>query len=365
MAEKTRTGIIFGGKSAEHEISLRSAKNVAEAIDKTVYDITLIGIDKTGTWRLCPKDLFSSHTGLPDSIDLSTSGDILLFCPGGNNGVRIQTAGNPGKRIDLDVVFPILHGTFGEDGTVQGMLKLLNLPFVGAGVTGSAVGMDKDVAKRLLRDNNIPIARFFCIHKTEVDSLSYEEIANTLGNIHFIKPVNLGSSVGVSKVRNSSEFDKAVNKAFIYDTKIIIEEMIVGREIECSVLGNENPEASLPGEIIPVDDFYSYNAKYIDENGAKLEIPAQLPDDATQRIKELAVRTFKVLSCEGMARVDFFLKENGEITIPGFTKISMYPKLWDVSGIPYSELIHKLIQLAIHRFAEEMRIQTSFIVGLD
>ncbi len=266
----------------------------------------------------------------------------------------------------IDVVFPVLHGTFGEDGTVQGLLKLANVPFVGAGVLGSSVGMDKDVMKRLLRDAGIPIGKFLTFDRVSIETANFAEIEKQLGLPVFVKPANLGSSVGIHKAHTQAELEEAVKDACNYDTKILIEEFIDGREIECSVLGNEDPIASVPGEIIPQHEFYSYEAKYIDEQGALLEIPAKLPKDLVQQIQQLAIQAFQVLCCEGMARVDIFLTKDNKVllneinTIPGFTKISMYPKLWEVSGIPYSDLIDKLIQLAIERFEREQKLKTNF-----
>src|SRR3989344_7305288 len=239
--------------------------------------------------------------------------------------------------------FPVLHGPFGEDGTMQGLLKLANIPFVGADVLGSAIGMDKDAMKRLLRDAGIPIGRFVVLKKNETSS--YKNIVKMLGLPLFIKPANLGSSVGVHKVHNEKGFDEALNDGFSFDTKVIVEEFIDGREIECSVLGNDDPIASVSGEIIVKDEFYSYNAKYIDEDGAMLEIPAKITKSQVRKVQELAIKTFKILECSGMARVDFFMTKKEKIivneinTIPGFTSISMYPKLWEASGIGYSELI--------------------------
>ena len=258
-----------------------------------------------------------------------------------------------------------MHGPFGEDGTIQGLLKLANLPFVGASVLGSAVGMDKDVMKRLMRDSKIPIARFITLTCTMKDQADFKDVEKQLGLPFFVKPANLGSSIGISRVSDQGEFIQAIDNAFQFDNKIVIEEYIKGREIECSVLGNDDPVASLPGEIIPQGVFYSYKAKYVDENGARLEIPAKIGEHLTDQVMKLAVKTFRVLCCEGMARVDFFIKENNEIivneinTIPGFTKISMYPGLWEKSGIPYSELIDRLIQLALERHKKESRLITS------
>jgi D-alanine-D-alanine ligase len=263
----------------------------------------------------------------------------------------------------IDVVFPILHGPFGEDGTVQGLLKLADLPFVGAGVLGSAVGMDKDVMKRLLRDAGIPIGKFLAYRRA--DKIRFAQVKKVLGLPLFVKPANLGSSVGISKVSKPGEFAAAVKEAFRYDNKIVIEEFIRGREVECSVLGNDRPIASLPGEIIVNRDFYSYDAKYLDAQAARLEIPAKLPRAVIRKVRAIALRTYEVLGCEGMGRVDFFVAADGAVlvneinTIPGFTKISMYPKMWQASGISYPKLIDRLIQLALARHRAEKRLRTS------
>jgi D-alanine-D-alanine ligase len=263
------------------------------------------------------------------------------------------------------VIFPVLHGPFGEDGTIQGLAKLANIPCVGPGILGSAVGMDKDVMKRLLRDAGIPNARFVTLSAMNHNRVSYDALKIKLGQTLFIKPANLGSSVGISKVRNEDEFIKAIKLAFDYDLKVIVEEEIRGREIECAILGNENPMASVPGEIIPKADFYSYEAKYLDEDGAALSIPAQLPEYLAKQIQDLALQTFRVLECQGMSRVDIFLTPDEKLyvneinTIPGFTKISMYPKLWEYSGIPYSELVDRLIQLAIEDHDKRNRLKVS------
>lgn len=337
---KTKLAIIFGGQSAEHEVSIKSAKNVFEALDKNKYSPVLIGIDKNGNW--CKTD------------DFSFNGRQVVLVKN-----EIVDLADPEKREKIDVVFPVLHGPFGEDGTVQGLLKLANVPFVGAGVLGSAVGMDKDVMKRLLRDAGLPVGKFLVFRKSE--RLDFKEITKELGLPLFVKPANLGSSVGISKARNEEEFLAGAEEAFRYDRKIIIEEFVKGREIEVAVLGNDDPIASIPGEIVVHDDFYAYETKYLDENGATLEIPAKLSDEEIKKAQELAIKVFRVLECEGLGRVDFFLKENGlpaqageffvnEInTLPGFTSSSMYPKLWEYSGIKYDELIDKLIQLALEK----------------
>ena len=363
MARKIRVGILFGGRSAEHEVSLQSAKNIIDAIDTNKYELVLIGIDKTGQWHLNEESRFLLPITQSELPALPESGENLALVPGKQYEQLVALSGQ--QRLgSLDVIFPVLHGPFGEDGTVQGLLKLANIAFVGAGVLGSAVGMDKDVMKRLLRDAGIPVARFMAISRYSSKKIGFDYARGQLGLPLFIKPANLGSSVGIQKVKDGEEFERAVRDAFNYDNKILIEECIDGREIECSVLGNDNPIASVPGEILPRHEFYSYEAKYLDENGAVLEIPARLPSEISERIRQLAIKTFSVLCCEGMARVDFFLRNDGEIivneinTIPGFTRISMYPKLWEATGISYSELIDKLIELAIERFEHEKQLKT-------
>ncbi|MFQ5638097.1 MAG: D-alanine--D-alanine ligase [bacterium] len=364
MNTKLRVGILFGGKSAEHEVSLQSAKNVVEAIDEEKYEVVLIGIDKQGRWYLNEASNFLLHAENPKLIALNKASENVALVTGKSGKRELVSLSDNRDLGPVDVVFPILHGTFGEDGTMQGLLKLANVPFVGASVLGSAVGMDKDVMKRLLRDAGIPNADFVVQHDSTAEEIDFESVKKQLGLPLFIKPANLGSSVGIHKVSDAEQFQLGVADALQYDSKIIIEEAIVGREIECSVLGNEDPIASLPGEIIPHHEFYSYEAKYIDEHGAGLEIPAKLPNDRVRKIQELAVKAYKVLCCEGMARMDFFLRENGDIlineinTIPGFTRISMYPKLWEVSGISYTELIDRLIQLAIDRFEKQSTLKT-------
>lgn len=358
MKKRLRVAILFGGKSAEHEISLISARNIVAAMDPNKYDVVAIGIDKQGRWHLDEgarllrgKDHSSVEIGDSDSAAAVRPGDTPTPLVGG------------GGFGAVDVVFPILHGPFGEDGTVQGLLKLANLPFVGAGVLGSAVGMDKDVMKRLLRDAKIPTPKFLAFGRA--DKFSFTRIKKVLGMPLFIKPANLGSSVGISKVTQPAQFGVAVKEAFRYDNKIIIEQCIRGREIECSVLGNERPIASLPGEIIVGHEFYSYDAKYIDDKGARFEIPAKLPKAVVKKVRAMALKAYQTLCCEGMARVDFFVQANGRVlvneinTIPGFTAISMYPKMWAASGISYPKLIDRLIQLALQRHRSEMRLKTS------
>lgn len=360
--KKINVGILFGGKSAEHEISLRSAKNVVEAIDKDKYDVTLIGISKSGNWLLNEDTSLLLNASDVNKMSLNQESDNVALIPQSKG--NISNFSNSSFSKTVDVVFPILHGPFGEDGTIQGLLKLANIPFVGADVLGSAVGMDKDIMKRLLRDANLPIGKFVTLHST--DSIpSFESITKEIGTPIFIKPANLGSSVGINKATDELSYQQSIKEAFEFDSKIIIEEFVEGREIECAVLGNNQPKASVCGEISFTHDFYSYEAKYLDDAGYKIDIPANIDTETQSKIQEMAIRTFQVLACQGFARVDFFLTKNNTIlvneinTIPGFTKISMYPKLWEASGIPYTELIDRLLQLAIERFEKEKGIKTS------
>ena len=361
MKKKLRVALLFGGKSAEHEISVISARNIFAAMDKKKYEVIAIGIDKQGRWFL-DEDARLLSAREQSKVEFHGTKHVTAVLPGESRTPMVRPS--TGLAFGpVDVVFPVLHGPFGEDGTIQGLLKLANVPFVGAGVLGSALGMDKDVMKRLLRDARVPIAKFIAFERADV--ISFVKVKKTLGLPVFVKPANLGSSVGISRVANRNQFRRAITDAFRYDNKIVIEESIRGREIECSVLGNQKPIASLPGEIIVQHDFYSYDAKYLDQKGARFEIPARLPKAVIQEIRGLAVRSYRVLCCEGMARVDFFLRDNGEVlvneinTIPGFTQISMYPKMWQASGVSYSRLIDRLISLALERSRREKRLRTS------
>ncbi|MDR1318403.1 MAG: D-alanine--D-alanine ligase [Treponema sp.] len=374
---KIRVGILFGGKSAEHEVSLQSARNVYEALDRNKYEPVLIGIDKTGRWLLNDATRFLLNPEDPKRISLNPGGEPVALVPRG--GGVLSGFGTLHEAGRVDVVFPLLHGPFGEDGTVQGLLRLADIPFVGSSVLGSAAGMDKDVMKRLLRDAGIPIGKFLVFRSHEA-APSFNKVKEALGLPLFVKPANMGSSVGISKVHNEAEFRGALAEAFQYDTKIILEEFIKGRELECAVLGNEEPAASVPGEVISSHEFYSYEAKYLDEKGAALVIPAELDGMTKKRIQELALKTFRVLCCAGLSRVDFFLREPGDggasagagspgenrivvneiNTMPGFTRISMYPKLWEASGVGYTELISRLIDLAVQGFEREKALRVSY-----
>ncbi len=344
MGKKINIGVLFGGQSVEHEVSLQSARNVIESLDRDRYSVTLIGINKEGAWHLYDEATFLLHPNNPEEIVL----------------------GVPKKSVDpfvffrsLDVVFPVLHGTLGEDGTVQGVLKLIGVPFVGASVLGSAIGLDKDVMKRILRDANIPIPKFLTIHQDVRELWPVEKVVETIPLPFFVKPANGGSSVGISKVKTEEEFEELVDVAFQYDRKIIIEEAIEGREVECSVLGNKNPEVSLPCEIIPNGEFHSYSSKYIDPEGAEFIIPAEIELDIFMKMRAICLKTFSALCCEGMARIDMFLKPSGEVlvneinTIPGLTNMSPYAKMWQASGLAYPEMIDRLVQLSLERHAKE------------
>ena len=362
---KINLGIIFGGKSTEHEISLISAKNIINAADKKKYNIYPIGISKKGEFLIYVGNDYIIDSHDAKKVRLNTNGLPITFSFGQNReliGILDQNF-----KIKLDVIFPVLHGVSGEDGTIQGLLEMTNIPYVGANVLGSAIGMDKEITKIILKNSGIKIANFLTFNSLERKKISFSQIVSRLGLPFFVKPVKTGSSVGVHKIKNRKDFDEGMKDAFGFDKRIIFEEAIIGREIECSVLGNENALVSLPGEVIPTHEFYSYEAKYLDENGAKFVIPAKLPEPVIKNIQEIARKTFKLLGCEGMARVDGFLKENNEFilneinTIPGFTAISMYPKLWEVSGISQKEMIDRLIQLAVERFNKEKAIKTLFL----
>ncbi|MBI4517123.1 MAG: D-alanine--D-alanine ligase [Deltaproteobacteria bacterium] len=366
---KLRVGIICGGRSSEHEISLRSARSVVQALDRGRFDLTLIGIDHRGRWHRLEEARFLQITS-GELTALPEGGAEVLLPPVPGDGTLVESGQPPATLEQLDVIFPVLHGSFGEDGTVQGLLELADIAYVGAGVLGSAVGMDKDVQKRLLRDAHIPIVPFATVlcHRWSVAPHEATAAAAALGYPVFVKPANLGSSVGVSKVKREAELARALALAFEYDAKVLIEKGVEARELECSVLGNDCPEASLPGEVCPQAEFYSYEAKYVDEQGASFVIPASLSPEQTAAVRTLAVRSFQTIGCEGMARVDFFLeRHSGALyvnelnTIPGFTAISVYPKLWEVSGLPYTALISRLVDLALERHQRRRRLKTSYV----
>jgi D-alanine-D-alanine ligase len=396
---KIRVGILFGGRSGEHEVSLLSAASVLEAIDKEKYEVVPIGITKEGRWVTAARaeqllrgnsSAMAGHeprhlrAGDPEStpgaavlakgeavvvppVPVHTStGAMMSFEPDGGVAMARRWTDNV---IKVDVVFPVLHGTFGEDGTIQGLLELADIAYVGAGVLGSAAGMDKEVMKQLFRGGGLPMVKHVTVLRRDWEKDPKEvqrQVETQLKYPVFVKPANLGSSVGISKAHNARELPAAIQTAAEYDRKIVIEQGVGGqkrkaRELECSVLGNDEPVASLPGEVVPGKEFYDYAAKYLEE-GSQLIIPAKLTNAQTKQVQEMAVRAFRAVDCAGLARVDFLMDPQSkkiyvnEInTMPGFTAISMYPKLWAASGIPYPELIHRLIQLGLERHADKKR----------
>jgi D-alanine-D-alanine ligase len=353
--KKTRVIILFGGRSAEHEISLLSARNVLSALDRTRYEPVLVGIDKAGRWHRESERTLEAAAGDPRGVALDASAPAVNM---------EEAVGSD------DVVFPVLHGTFGEDGTVQGALELAGIAYVGSGVLGSAVGMDKDVAKRLLRDAGIPVVDFAVVSAGAFrrDPAAVLRALPDFGYPCYVKPANAGSSVGVSRVAGPGDLERAVRAALAFDGKVLVERGIDAREIECAVLGNDDPEASIPGEIVVhhKDGFYSYDAKYVDADGASWKIPAELPAEMIARVRSLAVATFRALELAGMARVDFFVTRDNRAlyvnevnTIPGFTAVSMYPKMWEASGLPPTALITRLIELAIERRDARRALKTT------
>jgi len=365
-SHKIRVALLFGGQSAEHEISILSARNVLAALDRSRFEPILIGIDKEGRWLTQDAQKLLASQSDPRLVRVQP-------------GLPVQLSASPSAPTQnptvgqIDVVFPLMHGTLGEDGAIQGLLEVAGIPYVGAGVLGSAIGMDKDVMKRLLREAGVAVTEFRAVRDHEFladPERTCREIA-ALGFPLFTKPANAGSSVGVRRVTSAADLPEALRPAFQFDTKILAEAGVSGREIELAVLGGEPPTVSVAGEIIVEhsDGFYSYDAKYIDEHGAKLEAPARITADELARAQQLALRAFQILECEGMARVDLFLKTDGELlvneinTIPGFTAISMYPKLWTVSGVPPTELVTRLIVLALERGRKRLTIRRSFSSG--
>ncbi len=360
---KKKVAILFGGRSAEHEVSIRSAKNVSAALDLSKFELILIGISKEGTWYQFPDvSVFDKISALNDAKLPAQADPVSLVCMKGKPQIFSLESK---KTMPVDVAFPVMHGTFGEDGCIQGLFKMMNLPFVGCGVLGSSAGMDKEVMKRLLVEAKIPSARYEVIY-SHIPS-SFETLSKSLGLPFFIKPANAGSSVGVHKIKSKADFETKIKDALMYDHKVLAEEFVEGREIEISVMGhNHSPKASVAGEVTPTHEFYSYEAKYIDENGAQLQIPAKISADELKNIQKIACQTFQVLGCDGLSRVDFFLKKNGQVllneinTIPGFTKISMYPKMWEASGLSYQQLITNLLDLGLEKYQSEMELMTNY-----
>ncbi|MDD4569350.1 MAG: D-alanine--D-alanine ligase [Tepidanaerobacteraceae bacterium] len=357
-----KVGIIFGGQSGEHEVSLMSSTSVIKVMDKTKYDIIPIGITKEGNWKLFLGDVSKIQDGSWQEEAIPA-----LLSPDPNYKCIITLKDGKESRYYLDVVFPVLHGPRGEDGTVQSLFEMMNIPYVSCGVTSSALCMDKVFAKQILEQNGLPVVNYKVFYKRELAVRMPEiisEIEEHLGYPCFVKPSNLGSSVGISKALDQKDLKSALLLATKYDTKVLIEKFIDAREIECSVLGNDEPRASLPGEIIPSRDFYDYKAKYLDGDKSKLLLPAPVSRKDIGRIQDYAIRAFKTLDCSGMARVDFLMsKVSGNIyinelnTIPGFTNISMYPKMWEVSGLSYKDLIDELIKFAFERLQQKNELK--------
>jgi len=375
MARKVCVGVIFGGRSGEHEVSLASARSVMDAMDKRKYEIVPIGITHEGRWIASGDPMKALEAG---DVDASRPA-ALLGDPSQHSLMRLQDterAIEATRLAELDVIFPVLHGPYGEDGTVQGLLELAGIPYVGAGVTSSALGMDKAIFKDVCRAHGLPIVDYLAFKRKEWDADPaglMDQVEQRLGYPLFTKPANLGSSVGISKCHDRDGLARGLAEAARYDRKLLVEVAVPGaREIEVSVLGNDDPLASLPGEVIPSREFYSYEAKYIDrgEDASRLLIPAPLSPEQTSLVRDLAVRAYRAIDCAGMARADFLLSgQTGALyvnelnTIPGFTAISMYPKLWEATGIPYAELIDRLIGLALERYQDKERSETSYQLG--
>jgi D-alanine-D-alanine ligase len=367
LAKKIRVGVIFGGRSGEHEVSLRSAESVINAMDKTKYEVVPIGITHEGKWLVAG----DAKALLPQTVMASENPQqvAIIGDPTKKGLMQLDGAGQSLKGKKLDVIFPVLHGTFGEDGTIQGLFEMASVPYVGCGVLASATGMDKVVMKQLFAHAGLAVCDYQWFLRSAWEASPdkiLKKISSALGYPVFVKPANLGSSVGVSKADDKKELAEAINDAARYDRRIIVEKAVIGREIEVSILGNDNPVASLPGEVITGHEFYDYEDKYID-NTSRTEIPAKLPKKIIERIQRDAVRAFQAVDGSGLARVDFFVERGtnqviiNEInTLPGFTSISMYPKMWEASGIPYSELIDRLIALAIERHLDRSRNLTSY-----
>jgi D-alanine-D-alanine ligase len=368
---KIRIGFLYGGRSGEHDVSLCSAASVFSALDRNKYYVTAIGIDRDGRWYVQDKLQIIPDKDFGRKMALKKSGTWLVNHFEQKNKLHLYNLKNKNKEVIVDVVIPVLHGTFGEDGTLQGLLELAMVPYVGADVIGSAVGMDKDVAKRLLNEAGIPVVPSVTVSKQQWQDntkiISKIALAK-LGLPLFVKPVCAGSSVGVKKVKKKELLAKAMNFAFQFDARVMIEKAVDCREIECAVLGNETPAASILGEIIPHHEFYSYEAKYLDPEGAALKIPAQVKASLADKIRATALEGYMALGCSSMARVDFFLdKKTGKFylneinTLPGFTSISMYPKLWEATGLQYSDLLDKLIELALDRHKKKLEVKTEGI----
>ncbi len=363
---RLRVGVIFGGRSGEHEVSVMSARGIVKALDPERFEPVLIGIDRQGRWQLLAATALLEQATGPAQQVVGEGALVRVVEPPSVDALERREVGDLSGQFGVDVFFPIVHGTQGEDGALQGLLEMAGAPYVGCGVLGSAVGMDKDVSKRLLRDAGLPIVDFIVARAGRASAAALgARVAAELGYPCFVKPANLGSSVGVSKVSSPAELPAALAEAFRYDHKLVIERGVSAREIETAVLGLEHPEVSLPGEIVPRHEFYSYEAKYLDPNGAELMVPAPLTAAETERVQALSLAVFAALELEGLARVDFFLEKgtgnwfvNEVNTLPGFTEVSMYARMWQHSGLSYRDLVTKLIELALSRFESRRGLET-------
>ncbi|MEX2104794.1 MAG: D-alanine--D-alanine ligase, partial [Bacilli bacterium] len=363
MSEKIRVAILFGGKSGEHLVSIQSASSVIEAIDTNEYDIVPICIDSRGHWLSIEQSIPLLNESTSNKLRLVSSNQSTISVEEKDQSSLLPSVAPSLASANIDVVFPVLHGTYGEDGTIQGLLEMANVPYVGAGVLSSAVGMDKVFTKRVFDQMELPQGNYLSYLRSQWDHEANEvlvEIESRFSYPVFVKPSNSGSSVGISKAKNQDELIEAIHLACQYDRKFLVEENIKGREIEVAILGNEDPIASVPGEIVSSNDFYDYRAKYVDGKSAMV-IPAELPSEHSELIRELAIKAYKAIDASGLARVDFFYTEEGRIlineinTMPGFTKYSMYANLWAGTGLTYSQLVEKLIRLALERYEDKQR----------
>ncbi|HMG90384.1 MAG TPA: D-alanine--D-alanine ligase family protein [Chryseolinea sp.] len=359
MARKKKVAILYGGRSVEHAVSVNSARNIFEFLDKNLFEPVPIGISKEGQWFIKSEVNKEIENGDPIGLTLH---------PG--NPEFILLSGKPSVKVDI--IFPVLHGTDGEDGSIQGLIKAMDLPMVGTGVLGSSLSMNKIVAKRLLREAGLPVTDFMTFNFEDKDDISFKKISKKLGLPFMVKSASLGSSVGVTKVKSKKDFKRAVDEAFKYDNEMLAEEFITGREIECAVLGNYPAESSKPGEIVISKkyDFYTFDAKYVDPDAVRIDVPARLPKTIVAKVRKISKKAYEALHCEDFSRVDLFLDKRGKIyineinTIPGFTNSSMYPMMWKERGVSFSDLITRLLNLALERYDRSKRIERDFQSGL-
>jgi D-alanine-D-alanine ligase len=355
MSKKKKVAILYGGRSVEHAVSVNSARNIYEYIDKDQFEPVPLGISKSGQWFLT--------NGVSKEIEQGKA--IGLMLDPANPGFLLLSSGD---RFRVDIIFPVLHGTDGEDGSIQGLIKAMDIPMVGTGVLGSALAMNKIVAKRLMRQAGLPVTDFLTFRYPEKDKITFTSISKKLGTPFMVKSASLGSSVGVTKVKNKNDFKGAVEEAFKYDDEMLAEEFVTGREIECAILGNDPPESSYPGEIVisKAYEFYTFDAKYVDPKAVEIHVPAKLSKSIAEKIRTVSIKAFETLHCQDFSRIDLFLDKKGKIyinevnTIPGFTNSSMYPMMWKERGISFSELITRLLNLAQERYNRGKRIERDF-----